>query len=334
MPALGMAQDTGLIVSWAKNPGDPVTADDVLLEVETDKSTMEVPAGHDGYLAELRAAAGEDVPVGQVIAVITENEPAQTISRRFADGGDAATEPAAPREPPATTPEPEPLASPPESAPAAVDGRILASPKTRRLAIEEGLDLGRLVEAGHPQPFHVRDLEALRRLPAATRASTETVAPVLTVPGEIVARVDAEALDALAAMLEETEAPGPVRPRIWAAFAAASLAAAEQAAAPLLIRVEAGGEAHHFADPHRQRLSVMSETELGDPALIVRDLSATRIVRTRLMGDAVPALAIVRAGADLKVHLIYPTAALDPSAAVRFIETLAARLAQPLNHIL
>jgi pyruvate/2-oxoglutarate dehydrogenase complex dihydrolipoamide acyltransferase (E2) component len=42
MPALGMAQDTGLIVSWLKKPGDAVKAGDPIMEVETDKATMEV----------------------------------------------------------------------------------------------------------------------------------------------------------------------------------------------------------------------------------------------------------------------------------------------------
>ena len=50
MPQLGMAQDTGLLVAWLKDAGDAVAAGDVLFEVETDKSTMEVEAGRDGYL--------------------------------------------------------------------------------------------------------------------------------------------------------------------------------------------------------------------------------------------------------------------------------------------
>jgi pyruvate/2-oxoglutarate dehydrogenase complex dihydrolipoamide acyltransferase (E2) component len=57
MPALGMAQDSGLIVAWRKKPGDPVAASDVLLEVETDKSVMEVEAGHDGFVAAILAGA-------------------------------------------------------------------------------------------------------------------------------------------------------------------------------------------------------------------------------------------------------------------------------------
>src|SRR6056300_323007 len=77
MPALGMAQDTGLLVAWHKNPGDPVASGDVLFEVETDKSTMEVEAQADGYLSHVKHSAGQDVPVGQVIAQITDT-PEQT----------------------------------------------------------------------------------------------------------------------------------------------------------------------------------------------------------------------------------------------------------------
>ena len=73
MPALGMAQDTGRIVAWAKAAGDKVAAGDVLFEVETDKATMEVEAAGDGYLADVRAAAGDDVPVGKPIALIADS---------------------------------------------------------------------------------------------------------------------------------------------------------------------------------------------------------------------------------------------------------------------
>src|SRR6056297_2792541 len=72
MPALGMAQDTGKIVSWLKKPGDAVNAGDALFEVETDKATMEVEAPADGYLTDVQAGDGEDVPVGNVIALISD----------------------------------------------------------------------------------------------------------------------------------------------------------------------------------------------------------------------------------------------------------------------
>ena len=78
MPALGMAQDSGVIVQWLKAPGDAVAEGDALFEVETDKATMEVEAQAAGVLADVRARAGEDVPVGQVIAVIAETPDAAT----------------------------------------------------------------------------------------------------------------------------------------------------------------------------------------------------------------------------------------------------------------
>ena len=46
MPALGMAQDSGILVSWLKQPGDAIAVGDALFEVETDKATMEVEAQH------------------------------------------------------------------------------------------------------------------------------------------------------------------------------------------------------------------------------------------------------------------------------------------------
>ena len=74
MPALGMAQETGLIVAWLKAPGDAVKTGDPLMEVETDKATMEVEAQADGYLTGIRAQAGENVPVGEVVAQISESQ--------------------------------------------------------------------------------------------------------------------------------------------------------------------------------------------------------------------------------------------------------------------
>jgi len=73
MPALGVAQDTGLIISWLKQSGDVVSIGDALMEIETDKAVMEVEAQADGYLTNVSAVEGEQVPVGQVVAVISES---------------------------------------------------------------------------------------------------------------------------------------------------------------------------------------------------------------------------------------------------------------------
>jgi pyruvate/2-oxoglutarate dehydrogenase complex dihydrolipoamide acyltransferase (E2) component len=68
-----MAQETGRLVAWLKNEGDTVSKGDPLMEVETDKSTMEVESPKDGFLVNISALANTDVPVGDVVAYIVEN---------------------------------------------------------------------------------------------------------------------------------------------------------------------------------------------------------------------------------------------------------------------
>ena len=70
LPALGMSQDTGKIVHWLKAEGEQVTKGEPLVEIETDKATVEIEAPASGLLARVGAVDGDDVPVGQVIAVV------------------------------------------------------------------------------------------------------------------------------------------------------------------------------------------------------------------------------------------------------------------------
>src|ERR1700685_3913895 len=70
MPALEMAQETGKLIAWRKQEGDRVTKGEILLEIETDKAAMEIEAQDDGLLAGIKASAGQDIPVGQIIACI------------------------------------------------------------------------------------------------------------------------------------------------------------------------------------------------------------------------------------------------------------------------
>lgn len=86
MPALGMAQETGVLLQWLKQPGDSVTKGEPLMEVETDKAAVEVEAPASGVLAQVTAGPGDVIPVGQVIAVILA--PGETERR---GGGDAGT---------------------------------------------------------------------------------------------------------------------------------------------------------------------------------------------------------------------------------------------------
>jgi pyruvate dehydrogenase E2 component (dihydrolipoamide acetyltransferase) len=148
MPALGMAQDTGKLLRWLKAEGDQVQKGEALMEVETDKVTVEVESPAEGTLAVLGAAEGEDVPVGNRVALILA--PNESVP-----------EPAAPVEP-AEVEAPVRVAVAPgaaESAPAR-PRRPLASPKARRLAAERGVDLAALAGSGPNGAVVAADVEA------------------------------------------------------------------------------------------------------------------------------------------------------------------------------
>ena len=87
LPALGMSQDTGKIIQWLKAEGEQVVKGEPLVEIETDKATVEIEAPADGVLARISAAAGEDIPVGQVIAAILAPGETDTQTGVKADAG-------------------------------------------------------------------------------------------------------------------------------------------------------------------------------------------------------------------------------------------------------
>jgi pyruvate dehydrogenase E2 component (dihydrolipoamide acetyltransferase) len=70
MPALGIAQETGILVEWLKNEGEKITEGEPLLEIETDKTTVVLNAESSGILSSVTAFAGDEVPVASTIAWI------------------------------------------------------------------------------------------------------------------------------------------------------------------------------------------------------------------------------------------------------------------------
>ena len=70
LPNIGETVDEGKVVKWLKQVGDQVNDGDVLCEVETDKSTMEVPSTIDGTIKEIRVKEGDIVPVGTILAIV------------------------------------------------------------------------------------------------------------------------------------------------------------------------------------------------------------------------------------------------------------------------
>ncbi|GEQ96720.1 pyruvate dehydrogenase complex E1 component subunit beta [Iodidimonas gelatinilytica] len=74
MPALSPTMESGTLSKWLKSEGDSVAAGDIIAEIETDKATMEVEAVDEGTIGKLLVAEGtEDVPVGDVIALLLED---------------------------------------------------------------------------------------------------------------------------------------------------------------------------------------------------------------------------------------------------------------------
>jgi pyruvate dehydrogenase E2 component (dihydrolipoamide acetyltransferase) len=148
MPMLGLAQDSGTIIRWLKEEGQPVVKGEPLVEVETDKVTVEVEAPADGTLGTISAAAGDEVPVGTPIAYVLgpgesapATAPAETapvsaappVAAVHENGGAVATE--------------------------ALPARALASPKARRMASRHGLRIEDLVGSGPRGAVVAADVE-------------------------------------------------------------------------------------------------------------------------------------------------------------------------------
>jgi pyruvate dehydrogenase E2 component (dihydrolipoamide acetyltransferase)/2-oxoglutarate dehydrogenase E2 component (dihydrolipoamide succinyltransferase) len=318
MPQLGMAQDTGLLVAWRKAPGDPVAPGDILFEVETDKATMEVEAGRKGWLAATLAQAGDEVPVGAPVAILSDTEPKAPVARPRRDG---APEPAPP---PARADAAKPAPAPAKPAPVApAGGRILASPKARRLAREQGLDLARLAAAGHPQPFHVADLAALRALGPAAPAAAATAAPRrLTALCPEDGLADFTTWAAAALQLDDADA-------ILAGLAGASLGQADS----VTVAVERFGVTRSFAVPPGRSLSAVTAGE-GAPALRLRDLRATRLASVAMGAEDAPVLTLAQGGAGLSITLECAADQLSADAALALLTAFAGRMEQPLRHLL
>ena len=70
LPNIGETVDEGKVVKWLKQVDDQVNDGDILCEVETDKSTMEVPSTIDGTIKEIRIKEGDIVPVGTILAIV------------------------------------------------------------------------------------------------------------------------------------------------------------------------------------------------------------------------------------------------------------------------
>jgi len=144
MPALGMAQETGRVIQWLKQEGDTVKKDEPILEIETDKATVEIESPADGVLMHIVAEAGQDVPVGETIAVVVApgETPPPLPSSHTDTHVDSQTIPAVT----VTASQAQSVQDPDETQSSEVV--ITASPLARRIAAEHGIDLAKIKPRG------------------------------------------------------------------------------------------------------------------------------------------------------------------------------------------
>jgi pyruvate dehydrogenase E2 component (dihydrolipoamide acetyltransferase) len=169
MPALSSTMTEGKIVEWLKQPGDRVERGESVLVVESDKADMDVESFNEGFLAAVLMPAGGTAPVGETIGLIVETE--AEIAEVQAKAPAAPAAPAAPLAAPAPAAAPSPAAVPvPVAAPAPVaatpplavpasDGRVVATPRARKLAGQLGVALEGLRGSGPNGRIQADDVE-------------------------------------------------------------------------------------------------------------------------------------------------------------------------------
>ena len=191
MPQMGESIFEGTITKWLKKPGDAIDRDEPLFEISTDKVDAEIPSPAAGVLKEIRVEEGKTVPIQTVVALIeapgaqaaksaparSPEAPAKPAQAEKAQAAKLQAPPPPPPKGPASAPEQRRVqaSQPPRSAPQAAepeeaaeeeetvsaDGkRIRSSPLVRRLARENGIDLGKLNGTGAGGRISKRDVLA------------------------------------------------------------------------------------------------------------------------------------------------------------------------------
>jgi len=186
----------GKIVSWVKSPGDKVEKGETVVVVESDKADMDVETFYEGYLAHIIVQAGDTAPVGSAIAYVVETEAEIATAKNLANSGAAAATP---------TPTPEPVAASASAPTPALatqngnnhrEGRVVVSPRARKLAKELKVDLTTLQGSGPYGRIVAQDVEssvnkaqpaaAPKPAPTPTYTPAAAPAPAPVVPGQTV----------------------------------------------------------------------------------------------------------------------------------------------------
>ncbi len=151
LPDIGEGIAEGEIVKWLVKAGETVKEHQAVVEVMTDKATVEVPSPANGVVAELRAQAGQTVPVGSVIFTLQLAGAAPVMIAHHAPAAAAA---------PVAAPAPVAVAAASTAHVSGLDSKIPAVPSARRLARELGIELGAVAGSGRHGVIRRADIEA------------------------------------------------------------------------------------------------------------------------------------------------------------------------------
>jgi pyruvate dehydrogenase E2 component (dihydrolipoamide acetyltransferase) len=208
MPALSSTMTEGKIVEWLKKPGDRVSRGESVLVVESDKADMDVEAFQEGFLAAVLVQAGGTAPVGETIGLIVESEaeigaaqaqaPAPGAAVAGATAAPSAAAAAAVPAPAVAAPAPtSPVSAPPPAlapvpvaaaaAPAAAaaitsNGRLVATPRARKLASQLGVALESLRGSGPHGRIQAEDVQQAAGQPVSVPRVAEGNAPAASGP--------------------------------------------------------------------------------------------------------------------------------------------------------
>ena len=174
VPTLGESVSDATVARWIKTTGDNVAADEPVVELETDKVTLEVPAPAAGQIGEIVAAEGAVVEVGAILARLEEGAGA-------APSKPAKSEAKTSAEKPAKKPAVQDAAAP--MAPAAAASHDHLSPAVRRLVTEHNLDPARISGTGVGGRLTKADiLNAVNKASSATVSAAATPTPLAPAP--------------------------------------------------------------------------------------------------------------------------------------------------------
>jgi 2-oxoglutarate dehydrogenase E2 component (dihydrolipoamide succinyltransferase) len=171
VPVLGESIVEARIAKWLKKAGDHVEVGDPLVELETEKTNLELTAEKRGVITSLARKEGEDVKIGEVLAVVDEGgagaPPAQAAPGNGSKGTAAAAAPTSPAPAPASARAPEPAAAPAEEP--------RATPTARRMAKDHEVDLGGVQGTGSAGRVTKQDVK--NALTPAREAKTAPTPP-------------------------------------------------------------------------------------------------------------------------------------------------------------